>query len=301
MADESQKTPIERIRARARLALRAERAMGIASLAVLIPDPVPEAANLRGPGPQEIQASAPATRTDATISRVTRPAPASPVRAPGVISPISAPAIPNEPFTAPVLPREARVLALRQMDEQEVSICRICRLHETRTRTVFGEGDPEARIMFIGEGPGENEDLLGRPFVGKAGQLLDKMIAAMGLSREKVFICNIVKCRPPNNREPSPDETASCTPYLLRQIEIVRPEVIVTLGRPASQYLLQTKNSMSKLRGNWHSWRGIRVMPTYHPAYVLRQYTPETREAVWSDLKHVLVALNLPVPRAKSD
>jgi DNA polymerase len=183
---------------------------------------------------------------------------------------------------------------LAQMDEKEVRGCTLCRLCETRTQTVFGEGSPDARIFFIGEGPGETEDQTGRPFVGRAGQLLDKMIGAMGLAREQVFIANIVKCRPPNNRCPAPDEVAACTPYLERQLAIVQPEVIVTLGLPAAKYMLQSQASMGKLRGHFHSWRGIKLMPTYHPAYVLRQYTEETRGAVWSDLKQVMNLLQLP-------
>ena len=175
--------------------------------------------------------------------------------------------------------------------------CPKCRLCETRTHTVFGEGSPDARILFIGEGPGETEDLAGRPFIGKAGQLLEKMINAMGLKREDVYICNIVKCRPPNNRQPAADETAACTPYLLEQVSIIRPAAIVTLGLPSTQFILRTKNSMSKMRGQWHLWRGIKVMPTYHPAYVLRQYTPQTREAVWSDLKLVMSELKMPLPK----
>lgn len=180
------------------------------------------------------------------------------------------------------------------MDEQEVRICTKCRLCETRTRTVFGEGDPDAKIFFIGEGPGENEDRQGRPFVGRAGELLNKMIVAMGLQREQVFIANIVKCRPPENRVPAPDEVATCTPYLERQLEIIRPKVIVTLGHPAARFMLQTKIAMGRLRGNFHEWRGIKLMPTYHPAYVLRQYTEETRAAVWSDLKQVMALLKSP-------
>jgi DNA polymerase len=120
------------------------------------------------------------------------------------------------------------------------------------------------------------------------------MIGAMGLKREQVFIANVVKCRPPGNREPAPDEVATCTPYLVRQLEIVRPTVIVTLGRPATQYMLQTKQSMSRLRGQWQQWRGIRLMPTFHPAYVLRQYTEDVRAAVWGDLKKVMAELGLP-------
>ena len=209
--------------------------------------------------------------------------------------------MPTEPFTAPVMQRAQKIAALRALDETQVKGCTKCRLCETRTQTVFGEGDADAQLMFIGEGPGENEDLHGRPFVGEAGQLLDKMILAMGFSRQQVFICNIVKCRPPNNRQPAASETAACTPYLLKQIEIVRPRVIVTLGLPSTQLLLQTKNSMTKSRGRWHEWRGIKVMPTYHPAYVLRAYTRDTREAVWSDLQQVLSALGLTIPKRKSE
>lgn len=200
------------------------------------------------------------------------------------------------PFDAPVLPTEQKVVQLKVMDDKEVRGCTRCRLHSTRTNTVFGEGNPDARIFFIGEGPGENEDLSGRPFVGRAGQLLDKMIGGMGLSRGEVFIANIVKCRPPNNRVPAADEVETCTPYLVRQLEIVRPDVIVTLGRPSTNYMLGTNLAMNKMRGEWQSWRGIPLMPTFHPSYVLRSYTEEVRAAVWGDLKKVLVKLGLPVP-----
>jgi DNA polymerase len=143
--------------------------------------------------------------------------------------------------------------------------------------------------MFIGEGPGENEDQTGRPFVGRAGQLLDKMIAAMGLRREQVYIANIVKCRPPQNRVPALDEVATCTPYLQRQIEIIRPVVIVTLGRPAASYMLgNPKLTMGSMRGRWHEWHRIKLMPTFHPSYVLRTYTEAVRKAVWDDLKKVM-------------
>jgi uracil-DNA glycosylase len=193
-----------------------------------------------------------------------------------------------------------KLAQLEAMDEAEVRGCIRCELCKTRTQTVFGEGSPEARIFFIGEGPGETEDLTGRPFVGKAGQLLDKMIAAMGLRREQVYIANIVKCRPPGNRAPAPEEVTSCTPYLERQLQIVRPEVIVTLGLPATRYMLQNNESMGRMRGQFHLWRGIKLMPTYHPAYVLRQYTEQTRAAVWSDLKQVMALLDLRGPARKS-
>jgi DNA polymerase len=195
----------------------------------------------------------------------------------------------SQPITLPLLPTAQKQTALAELNTREVSVCKKCRLATTRTQTVFGEGDVDAKIFFIGEGPGENEDLQGRPFVGRAGQLLDKMIAAMGLSREKVFIANIVKCRPPDNRVPAPDEVATCTPYLVRQLEIVRPAVIVTLGLPALKYMLDDpKLTMGRSRGQWKLWRGIKLMPTYHPSFVLRAYTEENRQAVWSDLQMVM-------------
>jgi uracil-DNA glycosylase family 4 len=203
----------------------------------------------------------------------------------------------DAPFTSPVLMTEEKRKSLSLMEANEVRGCQKCRLCETRTQTVFGEGDVDAKIFFIGEGPGETEDQTGRPFVGRAGELLNKMIAGMGLAREQVFIANIVKCRPPNNRVPAPDEVATCTPYLERQLETIRPRAIVTLGLPSTQYMLKTKLSMGKLRGHWHNWRGIQLMPTYHPAYVLRNPTLETRAAVWSDLKQVLAELGLPIPK----
>jgi DNA polymerase len=203
----------------------------------------------------------------------------------------------DAPFTSLVLMTEEKRKTLSLMEANEVRGCQKCRLCETRTHTVFGEGDVDAKIFFIGEGPGETEDQTGRPFVGRAGELLNKMIAGMGLAREQVFIANIVKCRPPNNRVPAPDEVATCTPYLERQLEIIRPRAIVTLGLPSTQYMLKTKLSMGKLRGHWHNWRGIQLMPTYHPAYVLRNPTLETRAAVWSDLKQVLAELGLPIPK----
>ena len=200
----------------------------------------------------------------------------------------------------PVFPTEDKRRALAELDTNFVKGCTKCRLCEKRTNTVFGEGDSDAKIMFIGEGPGENEDLQGRPFVGRAGELLNKMIAGMGLKREQVFIANIVKCRPPGNREPAPDEVATCTPYLEKQIEIIRPRVIVTLGKPAMQHMLQQKIAISRVRGQWQSWRGIKLMPTYHPAYVLRNYTDETRAAVWSDLQLVMAELGMKVPPKRS-
>ncbi len=165
------------------------------------------------------------------------------------------------------------------------------------TQVVFGDGDPDARLMFIGEAPGAEEDRQGIPFVGRAGKLLNDMIGAMGLERREVYITNIVKVRPPNNRTPTPEEAEAEGPFLREQIAIIRPDVIVTLGRPASQHILGTREAMGRMRGRWGSYEGIPVMPTFHPAYLLRQYTPENRKKVWSDLKQVMDRLGLETKR----
>jgi uracil-DNA glycosylase family 4 len=198
------------------------------------------------------------------------------------------------PPRGPRIERAAKVELLQAMDANEVKNCNACRLCEGRTQTVFGEGDPDAEILFIGEGPGQTEDELGRPFVGAAGELLDKMIVAMGLQREQVYIANVVKCRPPNNRAPQPDEVAACRGYLMRQIETIQPKVIVTLGGPATKLILETEKGITMLRGTWGKFRGwgpVPVMPTFHPSYVLRTYTADTRGKVWSDLKKVVAFL----------
>lgn len=170
--------------------------------------------------------------------------------------------------------------------------CRRCRLHGARTNVVFGVGDPKARIVFVGEGPGQDEDLRGEPFVGRAGQLLTDIIEkGMKLRRDDVYICNVVKCRPPQNRNPEPDEVATCSPFLFRQIELVEPEVLVTLGKFAAQTLLATKTPITQLRGRWQDFRGIPVMPTFHPAYLLRN--PAEKKTVWQDIQLVMSRLGL--------
>ena len=173
--------------------------------------------------------------------------------------------------------------------EAAIRGCLKCALGPGRLNFVFGEGDPKAGLMFIGEGPGRDEDLQGRPFVGKAGELLDKMIGAIGLSRQEVYIANVVKCRPPDNRTPVPEEAAACLGYLRRQIELIQPKVIVTLGATPLRELVGLKEGITKVRGQWKrietGGRSIPVMPTFHPAYVLRQYTQDVRRAVWGDLK----------------
>lgn len=165
--------------------------------------------------------------------------------------------------------------------------CRLCKLCAGRTHLVFGVGNPKAKLMFIGEGPGRDEDLQGEPFVGRAGQLLTDIITkGMGLRREDVYIANVVKCRPPENRNPEPDEVASCEPFLRKQIDLIQPEIIIGLGKFAVQSLLQSKVPITKLRGNWHSYHGIKLMPTFHPAYLLRN--PGDKKLVWEDIKKVL-------------
>jgi uracil-DNA glycosylase family 4 len=165
--------------------------------------------------------------------------------------------------------------------------CRLCKLCAGRTHLVFGVGNPQAKLMFIGEGPGRDEDLQGEPFVGRAGQLLTDIITkGMGLRREDVYIANVVKCRPPDNRNPEPDEVRSCEPFLKKQIDLIRPEIIIALGKFAVQTLLQSKVPITKLRGNWHRYHGIKLMPTFHPAYLLRN--PGDKKLVWEDIKKVI-------------
>ena len=164
--------------------------------------------------------------------------------------------------------------------------CKRCRLCEQRTQIVFGDGNPRAELMFVGEGPGAEEDRTGLPFVGRAGELLTAMIEkGLGIPRRDVYICNIVKCRPPGNRTPLADEARTCGVFLDGQIAAVRPKVIVALGKPAASLLLAREVAITRVRGTWHTYKGIPLMPTFHPAFVLRQYTEENRRAVWSDLR----------------
>ena len=186
---------------------------------------------------------------------------------------------------------------------EEVRQCRKCPLGSLRTNAVPGEGNPDARIMFIGEAPGADEDAQGRPFVGRAGKLLDKIIEACGLKRSDVFIGNILKCRPPDNRDPRAEEIISCLPYLQRQIEIIKPEIIVALGAHAARTLLNTTKPIGQLRGHFHEYYAgigrpaIKLMATYHTAYLLRNYSQENRRRVWEDMKKVLAELGLPIPK----
>jgi uracil-DNA glycosylase family 4 len=180
----------------------------------------------------------------------------------------------------------------------DIGDCTRCKLHKGRNKIVFADGNPKAKLIFVGEGPGRDEDMQGLPFVGRAGKLLTSMIEAMGLQRQDVYICNVVKCRPPENRLPEPDEIKTCSPFLMRQLEVVDPKVIVALGACAAQTLLQTTRGISHFRGQWQEFRGRKLMATYHPAYLLRN--PPAKADVWKDLQMVMAELGLERRGAKS-
>jgi DNA polymerase len=169
---------------------------------------------------------------------------------------------------------------------EELGDCTRCKLHAGRTQIVFGVGNPKAKLVFVGEAPGADEDAQGEPFVGRAGQLLTKIIQAMGLQREDVYICNIIKCRPPSNRTPESDEILACQPFLLKQLQAIGPQFVCALGGPAAQTLLQTKEPISRLRGKFYDFHGIPLLPTFHPAYLLRN--PHEKKTVWEDMKLLL-------------
>ncbi len=215
----------------------------------------------------------------------------------------SAAASPVAGPTADPAVRGEKTAALKALDERCVKNCTKCGLATTRKKTVFGQGDPAARLVFVGEAPGADEDQQGVAFVGTAGQLLTRMIAAMGLTRDQVYICNVLKCRPPGNRTPAPDEVAACSPYLMEQLQTIAPQVIVALGAPAAQTLLQTGETIGRLRGRFHDYypsgtallgEPIPLMPTYHPAYLLR--SPGEKAKAWHDLQMVMTKLGLPPP-----
>jgi uracil-DNA glycosylase family 4 len=180
---------------------------------------------------------------------------------------------------------------------EDIGECTRCKLHKSRSRIVFGDGNPRARLVFVGEGPGQDEDRQGLPFVGRAGKLLTQMIEAMGLERKEVYICNVVKCRPPNNRTPENDEISTCMPFLERQLAVIQPKVIVCLGNVAAQALLGGGEPMARVRGKWFKWRGAKLLPTYHPAYLLRN--PNAKGIVWEDLQKVMAELGLEVPKKR--
>jgi DNA polymerase len=208
------------------------------------------------------------------------------------------PIAPRKPFASPpeigaTVPAADRAKFLTLIRE-DIGECTRCALHKGRNKIVFGDGSPTARLMFVGEGPGADEDAQGIPFVGKAGQLLNNMIAAMGLKREEVYIANVVKCRPPGNRTPEPDEANTCSPFLFRQIDVVRPQVLVALGATAATYLLGARQPLAGLRGRVHAFRGSQLIVTYHPAYLLRD--PRQKKEAWADLQIAMRELGLKMP-----
>jgi DNA polymerase len=208
------------------------------------------------------------------------------------------PIAPRKPIFSPpqqpaITPAADRAAAL-QLIREDIGDCTRCALHKGRNKIVFADGPPDARLMFVGEGPGADEDAQGIPFVGKAGQLLNNMIVAMGLRRDQVYIANVVKCRPPGNRTPEPDEGNTCSPFLFRQIDVVHPQVIVALGATAATYLLGQRQPLAGLRGRVHAWRGSQLIVTYHPAYLLRD--PRQKKEAWADLQIAMRELGLNPP-----
>jgi DNA polymerase len=199
----------------------------------------------------------------------------------------------EDSLPSPISMVQDKPTALKAIRE-DIGDCTRCRLHQGRTKLVFGVGNVNADIMFVGEGPGADEDAQGEPFVGRAGQLLNNMISAMGIKREDVYIANIVKCRPPGNRTPEKDECDTCSPFLMRQIEVVKPKVIVALGAVAAKNLLAINDSMANLRGRWYDFRGSKLLVTYHPAYLLRD--PRQKKEAWKDLQMVMKFLGLKGP-----
>ena len=229
--------------------------------------------------------------------------------------PSAKPAFPkSSPAVTPVIPKSASLPVIagpslfESMEKvagdsllktrEDLGECTRCKLHSTRHKIVFGDGNPRAELVFVGEGPGADEDAQGLPFVGRAGKLLTQMIEAMGLQRKDVYICNVVKCRPPENRQPEEDEVKTCSPFLLRQIDAIAPKVIVCLGATAAKTLLQTNRGISQFRGEWLEFRGRKLLATYHPAYLLRN--PPAKSEVWKDLQKVMAVLGLEVKKGKS-
>jgi uracil-DNA glycosylase len=223
-------------------------------------------------------------------SKVVVPASVEPVAR---ILPVRAPTSPSL-FEEVAKVKDDSLLKIRE----DIGECTRCKLHKGRHKIVFGDGSPKADLVFVGEGPGADEDAQGLPFVGRAGKLLTQMIEAMGLQRKDTYICNVVKCRPPQNRAPEPDEVETCSPYLLRQIDVINPKAIVCLGAVAAKTLLQTTRGISQFRGEWQEWHGRRLMATYHPAYLLRN--PAAKTEVWKDLQKVMAELGLSLPKRKS-
>ena len=245
--------------------------------------------------------SAASVISDLPLSPKTQPAPAPPAM--GLPRPASA-ARPPANITLHVVQAPSLFESLDRIEgdtleqiRETLGECTRCRLHKGRNKIVFGAGNPRADLVFVGEGPGHDEDIQGLPFVGRAGRLLTQMIEAMGLRRDDVYICNVIKCRPPENRTPEKDEIATCSPFLIRQLAVIAPKVIVCLGSVAAQTILGANKSISHFRGQWFDFRGSRLLATYHPAYLLRN--PNAKAEVWKDLQKVMSVLDLKPPPKK--
>lgn|GEM_PF-197719 len=238
--------------------------------------PAPSGGSLQ-PGPMASAAR------PARPARSAQPNPSAP---PDLFAPTATPSRPtlDPAFGPPPLPREQRLDRMREAIAR-AEACRACALGATRKRLVYGDGSPEASIMFVGEAPGGDEDAQGIPFVGRAGQLLNKMLAAIGFQREEVYICNTLKCRPPDNRDPLPNEKAACEHFLVEQLALVQPKILVALGAHAAQYLCRSDLPIGRLRGHWHSYHGIPLLATYHPAFLLR--SPGFKPRAWEDFQMI--------------
>jgi len=247
-------------------------------------------------GPIGFPSASDSSAAQAPASAAVRPAPQPPSPSSPHAQPNPAHMRPNIGISAaagPGLFESSEKIAGDTLDRirGDIGDCTRCRLHKARHNIVFGVGNPKAQLVFVGEGPGHDEDIQGEPFVGRAGKLLTQMIEAMSLRREDVYICNVVKCRPPENRLPERDEIATCSPYLMRQLEVIAPKVICCLGACSAQTLLQTNQGISKFRGEWFDFRGAKLIATYHPAYLLRN--PNAKGEVWKDLQKVMAVLGL--------
>src|SRR5271170_3620881 len=240
------------------------------------------------------QISAPAANPSPMSEAVaSRRAPESPSAPPPKSTPVFIPPVASSSLFEEKIENDS----LERIREDIGPNCTRCKLHKGRTKIVFGVGNPKAELVFVGEGPGRDEDAQGEPFVGRAGKLLTQMIEAMGLRRQDVYICNVVKCRPPENRLPEPDEIATCSPFLLRQLGVIEPKVICCLGSCSAQTMLQTTQGISRFRGEWFDFRGSKLIATYHPAYLLRN--PPAKSEVWKDLQKIMAYLGLELPKKK--
>jgi DNA polymerase len=243
------------------------------------------------PAYEQSSAAIGAAASAAAAQSGSSPAPAASLSRPAAAAPSRGPVSLIQGSTGPSLFEERIENDSLQRIREDIGDCKRCKLHKARTNIVFGVGNPKAELVFVGEGPGHEEDIQGEPFVGRAGKLLTQMIEAMGLGREDVYICNVVKCRPPENRLPERDEITTCSPFLVRQLAVIQPKVICCLGACAAQTLLETNQGISRFRGEWFDYRGVRLIATYHPAYLLRN--PNAKGEVWKDLQKVMAVLGL--------